>query len=135
MGLKEFFEKRYEKWVKETITPKRLKALEGVEKVFRISGSLRVIFVLSELKENLRVSDIAIVSNIPQPSVTKVLNHLLKLGLIEKVTRIAEGGPRKEKTNFFKLSKKGRNFVESFLGLTDIRDKADELINFNLVIE
>jgi DNA-binding MarR family transcriptional regulator len=135
MGLKEYFEKRYKQWVKDTITPKRLKALEGVEKVFKISGTLRILFVLSEIPEDLRVSDISIVSDIPQPSITKALKHLVDLGIVESISRVSEEGPRKERTNFFRLSKKGNNFVESFLGLADIRDKADELVSSDLIIK
>ena len=136
MGLKEYFEKRYEQWVKDTITPKRLEALAGVEKVFKISGTLRVIFVLSEITKNdLRVSDIAIVSNIPQPSVSKALNHLASLGIVEKICKVAEEGPRKERTNFFRLSKKGEEFLDILLFLSDLGDKADDLIAEKLIIK
>jgi len=116
MGLKEFLEKRYNKLIKEKIKIERIKGLEKAENIVKISGCLRILFIFSELNnKELRISDIVYLSKMPQPSVTKAVNHLYNNGILQKDVKIAEEGPRKEKTSFYRLSKNGEKFLNGLL--------------------
>lgn len=117
MSFVDFFKEDYKKWSKR-ITKDKLKRLATVEEIFKLKGTARVLFVLSESKNlrrsrRLRLIDFTILTDLPQSVIKKSLDHLVYLKMIDKkLIKVKE--PRKEKVITYELREEGKDFIENW---------------------
>lgn len=84
------------------------KDIEGLYKVLADESRLKVLFLLSEVGEAC-VQDIQLVLRVPQPTVSRHLGYLKRMGLVEN--------NRKGKWNYYHIAKHQPEIVRHHLAL------------------
>ena len=124
------FEKDYKKWNKR-ITKEKLDVLDFVESVFRLKGTLRVLYLLDQSKNQrsrrLRLIDFHNVTKLPQSVLKKSIDYLVTMNMIDmKNTDVTS--PRVENILTYEITDRGMNLLDA-LSITGRRSSLRKLKN------
>lgn len=80
------------------------------------TGVLRVLYCLYAVPKGLRYSELEELTELPRPSLLKILKHLKTFNLITTKEMVV-AVPRKDNVPFYVLTANGHNFIENFIFL------------------